>query len=283
MSDEQLYAAAYGTHTYHHPTIGWEADIQAMPTAIDHATEFFEMWYRPEATRIVVSGDVDPAQVQAWVQESWGSWSVETETYELPIEPVATEPLRIEVDWSGGPTSAILMAGYRMPGFDPASMETATWAVMEELLTGPTAPLRTKLERETGWVSGFQGGDSGFTDPHLFVLSLELSDPAHMAAVEAAITEELTRWANTPDAEELKAAQDHALRAMKLRLDDPVAVSNLVGHMTRGGAPASVVDTYASNYAAVDTQAIQALALHMLSPAAQATAVLNPEPTQELP
>jgi zinc protease len=276
MSDEQLYAAAYGTHTYHHPTIGWEADIQAMPTAIQHATEFFEMWYRPESTRIVVSGDLDPAQVQDWVQASWGSWSVETVTYGLPAEPMATEPLRIDVEWSGGPTSPLLMAGYRMPGFDPASTDVAAWAVMEELLTGPTAPLRQKLERETGWALDFGGGDPGFTDPHLFVLTVELSDPTHLAKVEAAITAELQRWATEPNAAELKAAQEHALRAMMLRLDDPVAVSDLVGRMTRGGAPASSVDTFAANYATVDVEAVAAVAQTMLVSSLQATAVLLP-------
>ena len=288
MSDEQLYAAAYGEHTYHHPTIGWEADIQAMPTAIEHATDFFEMWYRPERTRIVVSGDVDPAQVQAWVEAAWGSWKVETGMYGMPAEPISQEPLRIEVDWQGGPTSPLLMAGYRMPGFDPASPEIAAWAVMEELLTGPTAPLRRKLERETGWALDFGGGDPGFTDRHLFVLSVELADAAHLADVEATIQAELQRWATEPNAAELKAAQDHGLRAMKLRLDDPVAVSDLVGRMTRGGAPISVVDTFASNYAAVDVQAISSVARTMLEPAYQATAVLIPPspdsaPTQEQP
>ena len=276
MSDEQLYAAAYVHHPYHHPTIGWEADIQAMPTAIEDARDFFAMWYRPERTRIVVSGDVDPLQVKAWVQKSWNSWEVNSETYVVPIEPVATESLRIQVDWSGGPTSPLLLAGYRMPSFDPASTESAAWAVMEELLTGPTAPLRTTLERETGWALDFGGGDPGFTDPHLFVLSVELSEADHLTQVEAAITSELTRWATQPNAAELKTAQEHALRAMRLRLDDPVAVSDLVGRMTRGGAPARVVETFAANYAAVDVDAIAAVAQTMLLASSQATAVLLP-------
>lgn len=276
MTDEQLYAAAYTTHTYHHPTIGWEADIQAMPGAIEQATGFFEMWYRPERTRIVVAGDVDPAQVEAWVTASWSDWSVETETTVLPVELLPLEPVAIEVDWQGGPTSPLLMQGYRVPGFDPASPESATLAVLEELLTSPTAPLRQRLERETGWATDYGGGDPGFTDPHLFVLSAELADAGHLPLVQSAIHDELSRWATAPDAAELQAAQDHALRAMKLRLDDPVSVASLVGKMTRGGAPASVVESYAANFAAVDTQAVSEMAQSMLVPNTHATAVLLP-------
>ena len=51
---------AFTTHPYKHTTMGFIADIEDMPNQFEYSKTFFERWYRPEHTTVIVAGDVDP-------------------------------------------------------------------------------------------------------------------------------------------------------------------------------------------------------------------------------
>src|SRR5690606_28358593 len=51
-------AAAFSEHTYRHTTMGFLEDIEAMPDQFDYSRTFFDRFYRPEKTAIIVAGDV---------------------------------------------------------------------------------------------------------------------------------------------------------------------------------------------------------------------------------
>src|SRR5207245_10810937 len=72
--NETVRATAFGTHTYRHTTMGFLADIQAMPTAYDYSRQFFDRYYRPENTTIIVAGDVDAQRVRRLLDERWVTW-----------------------------------------------------------------------------------------------------------------------------------------------------------------------------------------------------------------
>src|SRR5437764_9973482 len=59
MLNETMQEKAYTTHTYKHTTIGFLADIKAMPKQYAYSKTFFDRWYRPENCTIVVAGEVD--------------------------------------------------------------------------------------------------------------------------------------------------------------------------------------------------------------------------------
>ena len=66
---------AYTTHTYKHTTMGFIEDIEAMPEQFDYSRLFFDRWYRPEYSTILVAGDVDPERTVALVEQHWGHGS----------------------------------------------------------------------------------------------------------------------------------------------------------------------------------------------------------------
>ena len=68
---ETLRATAFKVHTYQHTTMGFLADIEAMPNEYDYSRQFFDRYYRPEYTTIIVVGDVDPKRIRALVDERW--------------------------------------------------------------------------------------------------------------------------------------------------------------------------------------------------------------------
>ena len=50
-------------HTYKHTTLGFVADIKAMPGYYDYSRQFFQRFYRPENVTLLVVGDVQPQRV----------------------------------------------------------------------------------------------------------------------------------------------------------------------------------------------------------------------------
>src|SRR5438552_2266955 len=53
----------YQAHTYKHTTMGFIADIEDMPNEYEYSKLFFERWYRPQYTTVVIAGDVTPEDV----------------------------------------------------------------------------------------------------------------------------------------------------------------------------------------------------------------------------
>src|SRR5664280_686472 len=76
---EHLFPA---DHPYHHPTIGSMEDLDA--ASLEDVAGFFRTYYAPNNAVLSVVGDVDPAQVRAWVQRYYG---------EIPANP-SIPPLR---------------------------------------------------------------------------------------------------------------------------------------------------------------------------------------------
>src|SRR4051794_23861658 len=72
--DEMLYDTAYDVHTYKHTAMGFLHDIQDMPNQYEYSLKFFDRYYRPEYTTILVVGDVKAKAVRPLVDKYWGAW-----------------------------------------------------------------------------------------------------------------------------------------------------------------------------------------------------------------
>ena len=59
---ETLHGRAFMFHPYKHTTIGLLADIQDMPNHYDYSLQFYDRYYRPNNSIIVVVGDVGKAE-----------------------------------------------------------------------------------------------------------------------------------------------------------------------------------------------------------------------------
>ncbi len=57
-------------HPYHRMTIGSHEDLEA--ATLDDVRSFFRTWYVPNNATLVVSGDIDPEQTKAWIEEYFG-------------------------------------------------------------------------------------------------------------------------------------------------------------------------------------------------------------------
>lgn len=141
--------AAYTTHTYKHTTMGFIRDIEDMPNQFAYSLTFFERWYRPEYTSVIVAGDVDPAETVALVEKFWGSWrSAGAGSAEIVQEPPSEGPVTVHVPWATT-TLPWVTVGFHAPAFSTTQSQYAALDTLLDLWFGETSDLYQELvERE---------------------------------------------------------------------------------------------------------------------------------------
>ena len=67
---EQMEAALYLNHPYGRPVIGWRHEIEQLDRK--GALEFYRRFYTPNNAIVVIAGDVNPEEVRALAQDTYG-------------------------------------------------------------------------------------------------------------------------------------------------------------------------------------------------------------------
>jgi zinc protease len=253
---DKLVDAAFTIHPYRHDTLGYEADIAAMPSRYPDALAFFDRYYRPENAAVVVTGDVDPAQVFAWVEQRYGTWTRGTQPpAPIPAEPPQRGLRRVHVDWPGDTAGRLTMA-WKVPAqTDPRSPALELAA---DLLLADTGPLVQRLVRQEGLAYSVSGGRDSSVDPGLLTISVEARDPAALDRIEAEIREEVGKLAAGVDPTALDALRTRLRYRFLSSLDDPMTVLNVVGQALRRDPDPAALDRWQDALAATTADQVAA-------------------------
>ena len=84
---ERMRELAFTRHTYKHTTLGFLADIKAMPDYYDYSLAFFDRYYRPDNCIVLVVGDADPKNVFAKAEAFYGEWKAGHRPATIETEP----------------------------------------------------------------------------------------------------------------------------------------------------------------------------------------------------
>lgn len=253
--DEVLIDLAYGPgHGYGHTTIGYLADVEDMPNSFQSGKAFYETYYTPNNSVVIVTGDVDADRVFALVEQAYGGWE-RGAIPEMPDVAPIKGPKRGHVDWDSDVPPRVIQA-YLIPPFDPASAEGAILQLLPELIAGQTAPLFQELRYEeklaTEMFVGRQSAE-GF-DARLLETALRLDDekfdaqgPAMFAEVEGILDRgmaELAKFSSRPDAAQTLAALKSRYRYDLLAsLNSPHNMAEVFAWYYRFGRDPKVLDT----------------------------------------
>jgi zinc protease len=180
---EALQNAAFDVHTYKHTTIGFEADIKAMPEHYEYSKSFFQRFYRPENVVIVVVGDVDPTATFALVEKHYGGWKKGYVAPKVPVEPPQTAQRRIAVPFDGQ-TLPLLTIAFKGERFLPGDRKMLAGLLVGDLVFGETSPIYKKLvlDEQRLEMLGTSFGPS--RDPGLWAVFASVKDPADVPAIE---------------------------------------------------------------------------------------------------
>jgi zinc protease len=189
---ERIRALAFKDHTYRHTTMGFVEDIDAMPEQLEYSRTFFDRWYRPEKTAVILVGDVDPEATFALVEKYWGDWQRGDFSADIPAEGAPSGPVYEHIQWNA-PTQPYLFIAFRGPAFVPTEKDMPAMDLIASIYFSDSSELYRKLVLEE------QSADQLLTffpnrkDPNLLLIYTRLTDEKHAASVERAIHETLAQ------------------------------------------------------------------------------------------
>jgi zinc protease len=268
---EALQGLAYTTHTYRHTTIGFFDDIERMPNQLDYSRTFFQRWYRPEKTSVIVAGDIDPEATIALIEKHFGSWQRGDFEAEIPVEPPQTEARYQHVAWSG-PTLPWLISAWKAPAFDTSTPDSAALAVIAELRFGTASPLYQDLVVKRRLVDQFFAAPPLNRDPGLFVLAMRLTAPEHAPAVTRAIQDTLLELRSVPtDADSLVKTRSRLKYSFASGMNSAASVGGILARFVHYERSVETLNRYYATFEQVDSDAILAVADRVFADAQRTT------------
>lgn len=187
---ERLGDLMYDVHTYKHTTMGFVEDIQAMPDQMEYSKVFFDRWYRPEKSVVILVGDVDPEATFELVKKYWGDWERGDYEIDIPVEPPLAGPKYEHLQWES-PTQPWLMMAYRGPAYQPTQKDMPSLDLISSIYFSDSSELYQELVIEKQMVDQLFGYFPDQIDPGMLVIAARLTDAEHGAAVRDAINNTL--------------------------------------------------------------------------------------------
>ncbi|MDX1631198.1 MAG: pitrilysin family protein, partial [Thermoanaerobaculia bacterium] len=181
---------AFDVHPYQHTTMGFIEDIEDMPNEFEYSRTFFERWYSPGNTAVIVAGDVEPKRVVSLVEKYWGDWEKSPgKAIEIPAEPKEHDgPVYAHVDWPAE-TLPFVTVAFHGPAFSTESKDWAALNTLMDLYFGSTSDLYKRLVEEEQVVDQLFDYFPGNTDPYLTTVFARVKDPADALYVRDQILE----------------------------------------------------------------------------------------------
>ena len=211
---EEVQAAAYVSHPYRHPVIGWKNDLHTITR--DDLYCHYRTFYTPNNAVAVVTGDFEPQAMLAKLQEHFGPVAAGPQPPAQRVqEPQQAAERRIVLH--GEDPTAYYLQVFRAP--EASHEDFPATVVLDSVLGGAKGMgllggsannrsnrlYRALVETQLTVDAGCSFGPT--IDPGLFSFQATLAPEVEHAAVEEAIWEEIERvQAEGVTAEELRKA-----------------------------------------------------------------------------
>jgi zinc protease len=195
--EEKLLDKAFDKHTYKHTTMGFEADVKAMPEGFDYSLSFFNRFYRPENVVILITGDVQPKTAFAMVKKYYSDWKKGYEPPKITPEPPQTAERSGEITYPGR-TLPILAIAYKGAAFDPGDKDYVAALLLNELAFGETSELHKKLVLRDQAVEFLMASVPMNRDMPLFTLMTMVKEEKDIPAVRDEIYKTIAEYQKTP-------------------------------------------------------------------------------------
>jgi len=183
---ERVSDLMYTRHTYKHTTMGFIADIEIMPDQMEYARLFFDRWYRPEKTAVILVGDVDAEETFALVEKYWGGWKPGDYDVEIPEEPPLAGPRYEHLVWEG-PTQPWLVMAYRGPAYVPTEKDMPSLDLISAIYFSESSDLYQQLVIQDQSVDQLFAYFPDRKDAGMLFIAARLTDVEKTAEVRDAI------------------------------------------------------------------------------------------------
>lgn len=228
--DETIHDTAFTTSTYKHTAMGFLKDIQDMPNQYDFSLKFFDRYYRPEYTTLLVVGDVKAKAVRQVVDKYWGEWKRGSYKPQIPVEAPQEAPRSADVDWPS-PTLPLLEVAFKSPAYNDANRESAALDALAFLAFSPTSDLYQKLVVQEQKVDVLSAEAEDHVDPALFEITARVKKTDDMDYVRDQILAAIAEFQTKPvDAARLEKVKKHLRYSAALSMNSSDAIASLLSH-----------------------------------------------------
>lgn len=179
---EAATALTFTASPYRRPIVGWMSDLDAMTP--QDARDFYQRWYVPGNAAVVVTGDVDLAEVKRLAEKYYGPIAARP----VPVRKPRDEPVQSgakRMDFKGVASQAYVSLSFKVPKLqaadfadDKAGREALALTVLAAVLDGYSgARLARALEQDLpGGVGRLADSADAYNGllgrgPQLFVLA----------------------------------------------------------------------------------------------------------------
>jgi len=231
---EQFLDAAYTTHPYKRPVIGYDQDIRNLSR--EDVQKFFATYYSPSQLTVAIVGDVNAEQVKQLAQTYFGRYPAKPAPPKVTqIEPKQTKNRDVSLEY---PSQPWYLEGYHRPAL--TNPDNAVYEVIASLMgDGRTSRLYQSLI-EKQQVALAADGDNGFPGdkyPNLILFYGQTAPQATVDQLKTALHAEIERLKTEPVSEKELNRVKNQLRAELLRsLDSNLGMAqSLVAYQVKTG------------------------------------------------
>ena len=189
-------ADSYTVHPYKRSAIGSIQDLDA--ATLDDVRAFHATYYRPDNAALIVIGDFDPAQLDAWVDKYFGpiknpSWAMPRVT---AVEPPRTGPKSVDAYAPNVPLPAVVLT-WLAP--TQASSDAPALQVLETILgSGDSARLNQDLVHDQQLAAQVIADADLRQQPGTFDVAAVMAGGKTLDQGEAALRAEIARVRDAP-------------------------------------------------------------------------------------
>lgn len=279
---QQLYEAtlntAFDKHTYKHTTMGFFKDVVDMPNQYQYSLTFFDRFYRPEYTTIIVVGDVKQQDVNAFANKYFGSWKRGLYKPNIETEPEQKGTRYAHIKNAAFPPYVNL--NYKGPAYSDKSIELPALHILTTALFAESSDLYQKLVVKEQKARSIGAGPSSTRDVQFITVSASVVKAADMQYVKDEMVKVLDDAKTKPlNAKKLADTKSYIKYSFAMRLDSPDQIAGALAQATwLTGNPESLNNFYAL-FDKVTAQDIMNVAKKYFKPATLTIATIGPGET----
>ena len=280
LIQEDLYAAAFEVHPYHHTTIGSIEDLNKATVA--DVRQFHDTYYKPNNATMVIVGDFQPGEALAWAKKYFEGIPASAGPIPRPAktEPPQTEQRVVNKSYSNTPLPAVVI-GYKMPArYAPDSYALDLTSAI--LAGGESGRLYQSLVYKDR-IAASAGGAGNFTeDPNLFFAYAILNQGHTSAEGEGAVIHVLDELkAKAVDAKELEKAKNQEIAGAVLERDTDQEKGDAIGAAAVLGKDSGLVNTELDRYLKVSADDVQRVARQYFTKEQSTVLLITPAPASK--
>ena len=242
---ENLLNTAFDIHTYKHTTMGFFKDIVDMPNQYEYSLKFFNRYYRPEYSTIVVVGDVNADKVNELAEKYFGKWESANYSVEIPSE-LEQKGIRY-FHLQNGSIPPYLSMNYKGPAFSDIIIDMPAIDVLNTILFSQNSKLYKKLVVEEQKLRFLGGGAMDSRDPYLITIQASFINKDDFQYVRDEINKAVDEIKKTGvDQKLLDETKSNLKYSYAMSIDNPDAIANSISHyIYLTGDPESLNRLYA--------------------------------------